>query len=105
MEFLLTKKTIKAPAKKKKTAPKKTKAAPKKFELQQIDWLDHWGDGSWKGQNEIDLDPPLMTTVGYLLKENAKVVCLAADLGPKGSTNGRSYILKSCITKRSTLHH
>ncbi len=77
-------------------------------ELYYIEWLDHCSDAmNWTSERGENMEPCLIMTTGFVLKDDEKYVVLAMNYDkrtPKGSmVSGRMTILKNCIKKRKKL--
>src|SRR5690349_5127553 len=99
----MTAKKSKPKPRKNNNSKKSEKTRSKGPQLQLIEWVDNAGDMGWRGLKEIELIVPTAITVGFVVKENRSVVCLASSLANNGDTNRRNYIIKSCIKKRTNL--
>ena len=83
----------------------------KNFKIEYIEWMDHCSSSNagWKLQNDLDLEPMKIVSVGVVLKETKQYVVIAGtmDIDESNSTN-HTYtcemcILKKCIVRRETL--
>lgn len=76
-----------------------------KYKVVYLEWEDHAGSNQWIPENEIDLSAYKCQTIGYVIKEDKKIIVVAGTLGPEETTmsSARMYILKTCITKRRNI--
>lgn len=69
--------------------------------FEAVTWEDHSSGGAWVSDDAINLIPPKVTSVGFVLVEDKKLLVLAQAYEPETKQSfNRSYILKKCITKR-----
>jgi hypothetical protein len=72
--------------------------------LELVTWRDAGGeDSGWKSPSDIGDDNPIITSVGWVVKETDNNLTLAMDLADDGETNGRSRIPKGMIVSRKEL--
>jgi hypothetical protein len=74
----------------------------KYLKLLYVEWADHWSgkDSAWYFIEDLELEPLICRSVGWLVAETKDVLVLSATLDPNGKTGQRMNILKSCIKKR-----
>jgi len=73
-----------------------------KYPLVRIEWADAATLDYWKEVADIDADPQPCVSVGYLVRETKRAVCLSGTLG--GEDACASIIIpKGCITRRSVI--
>ena len=80
-----------------------TKAKWKKLPFLMITYRDHSGDASFVSDKDMEEESVLLTTCGWLVKEDDNRVFLVDTQGSDGSYAGLSEIISSCIVKRVTL--
>jgi hypothetical protein len=71
-----------------------------------VEWLDHTAhaDTRWTHRDEIAaLEPTVVMSVGYVLKETSQTLTLLPHWNDSGDGYGEIVLLKSCIRKRETL--
>lgn len=75
------------------------------FTLELIEWYDAGGEAiGWLPANDVDGDDtPLVTSVGWVVKETDRNVTLAMDLCEDGETNTRGRIPKGMIRNRTKI--
>lgn len=82
---------------------KKPRAAPGvKLPLTYVEWDDHHSNDDWQAEEDFDLAPRVVYSVGWLVKEDDRVIMLATTVDP---ISVRPYantitILKATIRKR-----
>ena len=72
--------------------------------LLHVIWEDHASQDAWTDFDSIDMTPALVHTVGVLLKEDRRLLALAANI--RHNTEkcfGITYIVKSCIRHRQVI--
>ena len=67
-----------------------------------VDWKDHCADGSWADVEKFH-GPAICHSIGWLWKEDADGITLAANYGSTDETGNLQYIVKSCITSRQEI--
>ena len=73
-----------------------------KYPLVRIEWADAATLDYWKDVADIDAEPQACVSVGYLVHETKRAVCLSGTLG--GDDACASIIIpKGCITRRSVI--
>lgn len=78
------------------------------MQIELITWRDAGGDAnkdlSWAAATDIDDDNPIITSVGWIVKETENNVTVAMDFcGADGMTHTRSRIPKGMIVSREVL--
>lgn len=65
----------------------------------KVTWIDSRSYDRWTEEKDIDLSADKITTLGYLVKENDEVLCVAASKD-KGSDSwaGIMIIPKVCVS-------
>lgn len=81
-------------------APKKSKFP---FPLVQIDWEDAQTGHGWEHEEDITVDIPVVTTIGFLIKENEKGIVIASSVGSDRHNNARITIPKGMVVNRKDL--
>ena len=92
-------------SKKKKTQKNKLDNI-KSYQIERIDWEDHWsGNRQWFAAKDAaqDLIPAHVVSVGIVLAENKKAVIVSQNIAGNGNTADTTTILKSCIINRDKL--
>lgn len=71
----------------------------------KIVWEDHcsFSHAVWRQKEEFDLKPVTVTTVGYVVKENKKMIVVAGHVTSEGTCHGDMSILKNCIVSKKKL--
>lgn len=69
--------------------------------LLEITWLDHCtGPSGWMEYEDVELEPLVMTSVGYFIKQNKKYIVLAQNKHLNEAVcSDTILIIKSCIKK------
>lgn len=79
----------------------------KKYPLTIVEWLDHSAcDGeNWMDVDDLqsDLVPHPCQTIGWIIKEDALAIWLAAGIGCGKAVTNIQCILKGCITRQTFL--
>jgi hypothetical protein len=78
------------------------------MKLNIIKWLDHVSYDKGDFRDEIDVEPAVVTSVGWAVKETEESVILAANVCPGDEIemeriSNCQLILKSCITLRKEI--
>lgn len=83
----------------------KTKKPVKKSEIiDYVEWDDHFStNGRWMDPEDVKTSPLKNCSVGKVVKEDRKVVCLSPSWSENGMVTDTITILKNCITKRKTI--
>lgn len=71
-----------------------------------VEWYDHASASGWEKTNNLDLEPLVCKTVGWVLKEDKNVMCIGSTMQENmGLDNSaiRTYVLKKDIRKRKVL--
>ena len=82
----------------------------KKHPLLYVEYADHASSAGWRDAPDVDLEPVLIASVGWLIKENKHRLVLAASHDKRTgnfryplSSSARVYIEKRCIVKKIRL--
>lgn len=79
----------------------------KEYVLEKIEWLDHvtYSDNSvWHSIEDVEaLAPTTIYTVGWVIKETRKYLCVASTLSEDGGAKGEFNIIKGAVVKRTVL--
>lgn len=71
--------------------------------LVQVDWLDAQAVGEWTFVKDVELAPPVVHSVGYVLADTEAALVLAADVGakygPDDSVNRSMVIPRGMVQK------
>lgn len=63
-----------------------------------IRWRDNFHRTRWHDAEDLDLEPPEITSIGYLARETEEVVALSTTIEePDGAANHTQMILRDCI--------
>jgi len=62
------------------------------FPLVEVKWLDAQTSHGWEDKDEIDSEVPVVTTIGFLLKETEDSVVIASTIGQDKTHNSRILI-------------
>lgn len=78
------------------------------MQIELITWRDAGGDAnkdlSWADAKDIDDDNPIITSVGWIVKETENNITIAMDFcGADDMTHTRSRIPKGMIVSREVL--
>jgi hypothetical protein len=77
------------------------------YDLVEIIWDDATTDHGWEGVSEIELGGELVTTIGFLIKQNRQYVMVGASIycddSGEHSFNARVQIPKGMIKKQTIL--
>jgi hypothetical protein len=65
--------------------------------LVKVFWRDILGTAGWEKPDEVN--PPLLTTTGYLIQKNKDVVKVAHTQDEKGDWSGITAFPSGCIKK------
>jgi len=72
--------------------------------IELITWRDAGGEQQgWMEPGDIDDDNPIVTSVGWVVKETENNVTLAMDVADDGDTHTRGRIPKGMIVERKIL--
>ncbi len=67
----------------------------------QINWVDSRSSDEWTDCADIELCHAYIRTLGYLVKENEDMVCIAGCVDDlSGQVSGLIFIPKMCILSR-----
>lgn len=68
------------------------------YPIAEIIWEDiEAQDGGWIKPGHAEIVPCLMSSIGYLVLDNADYVVYASDLAQDGTTNGRTQVPKANV--------
>lgn len=68
------------------------------YPIAEIIWEDiEAQDGGWIKPGHAEIVPCLMSSIGYLVLDNADYVVYASDLAQDGTTNGRTQVPKTNV--------
>ena len=81
------------------TKPKKFK----KYPLVVIEWYDHAGEGGWVDMKDLEEDPILAKTVGWLVKEDKLRYHVMNTLTNDDGQGGNSEIIKGTVKSAKVL--
>lgn len=83
-----------------KMAPRKPKYP---FPLVEIKWRDAQTSHGWEHMEEVELEVPVVTTVGFLVKEDEHAIMVASSVGDDKHTNARMLIPTGMVVSRKEL--
>ena len=91
-------------------SPIGTTKAPRtngKFPLVYVEWWDHNTHGDWVSDADIDGEPSLVQTAGYLIRDTEMTVVVAGGVAPETSHPYLNCItiLKAVIKRRGVLRN
>jgi hypothetical protein len=81
-------------------APRKPKYP---FPLVEIKWWDAQTAHGWEEEETIEVDIPLVTTIGFLIKDTDKGVTVASSICADKQSNARISIPLGMIVERRML--
>ena len=67
----------------------------KKPQLVTVEWRDILGTAGWEKPDEVN--PPVITTVGYLIHKDKDVIKIAHTKDEKGAWSGITAFPKGCV--------
>ncbi|MCA2570648.1 hypothetical protein [Microcystis sp. M42BS1] len=67
------------------------------YNLIEIHWEDAATTHGWEEESEIDYEPPIVITVGFLIKETDKAYVVASTVGGDKTSNSRIIIPKGMV--------
>ena len=67
----------------------------KKPRLVTVEWRDILGTSGWEKPDEVN--PPVITTIGYLIKKDKDVVRVAHTKDEKGAWSGITAFPRGCV--------
>ena len=72
-----------------------------KHPLLHVIWEDHASHDPWTDFDAVDMTPALVHTIGWVIKEDQRLLCLGANIRHNAEkVFGVTYIVKSCIRAR-----
>lgn len=75
-----------------------------KHPLLHVIWEDHASIDAWTNFDEMDMTPALVHTIGVKIKEDARLLVLAANIRHNAEKCfGITFIVKSCIRHRQLI--
>lgn len=75
-----------------------------KYPIEIVTWWDASTEHGWKSLSEIDDDDPVITSIGFVVKETANNITLAMSVDDDDDdTNGRGRIPKPMIKSRTII--
>lgn len=81
-------------------APRKPKYP---FPLVEIKWRDAQTSHGWDHADDVDLEVPVVTTIGFLVKEDEHALMVASSVGDDKHTNARMLIPIGMVVSRKVL--
>lgn len=72
------------------------------YPLVEVLWVDAYTDHGW--ENEVEVREELVITVGFLVTDNEKGLCIASSTGEDGSHNARIVIPAGMIRQMRTIN-
>lgn len=87
------------------SAGKEDHAVSKKYPypLVKLEWIDAETDHGWESADEKNPTVPLVTTVGFLIKDTEELVSIASTVGDDRSHNSRINIPKGMVKTMTVL--
>lgn len=73
-----------------------------KYPLIEVQWTDAETGHGWEEESDLDIALPLVTTVGFLVRESETCVMLASTISDS-SSNARIKIPRGMITNTKIL--
>lgn len=73
------------------------------FPLIELKWKDAQTGHGWEEAEDVDLDIPIVTTVGFLIKENEHAIMVASSVGDDKHNNARILIPMGMVVSRKEL--
>jgi len=73
------------------------------FPLVEVNWKDAQTSHGWEHSDEVELDIPIVTTIGFLIKESEDALMIASSVGTDKHTNARMLIPKGMVVSRKEL--
>jgi hypothetical protein len=67
----------------------------KKPRLVTVEWRDILGTAGWEKPDEVN--PPVITTIGYLIQKDKDVVKIAHTKDEKGAWSGVTAFPRGCV--------
>jgi len=67
----------------------------KKPQLVTVEWRDILGTAGWEKPDEVN--PPVITTVGYLIHKDKDVIKIAHTKDEKGAWSGITAFPRGCV--------
>ena len=68
------------------------------FPIVEVLWEDITSqDGGWIKPGHDNIDPCMMTSVGYLVMDTPAYIVYASDLAEDGTTNGRTQVPRANV--------
>lgn len=71
------------------------------YPLVEVLWIDAYTDHGW--EDEVEIREEEVVTVGFLISQNDKGLCIASSTGEDGSHNARIVIPGGMVKKVRTL--
>jgi hypothetical protein len=67
-----------------------------------VEWEDHHSTDGWQAEDEVQEEPMLACSVGWLYKEDDKGIMMTGSIAQESTKpfSDMRYILKNCIKKR-----
>ena len=67
------------------------------YNLIEVHWEDAMTTHGWEEEAEIESEPPIVVTVGFLIKETEKAYVVASTVGGDQTSNSRIIIPKGMV--------
>lgn len=83
-----------------KMAPRRPKYP---FPLVEVKWRDAQTSHGWDHIDDVELEVPVVTTVGFLVKEDENAIMVASSVGDDKHTNARMLIPIGMVVSRKEL--
>lgn len=73
------------------------------FPLIHVEWKDAQTGHGWEHEEDLTIEIPVVTTIGFLIKENDDGVLIASSVGTDRHSNARIVIPIGMIVSRKEL--
>lgn len=73
------------------------------FPLVEVQWKDAQTTHGWESEDEHVFEVPVVTTIGFLIKENEDGLVIASTVGSDKTHNSRITIPKGMVVTRKDL--
>lgn len=72
-----------------------------KLQVLYVTWKDHGSGVGWRTPDELDIEPLIIHSIGFKLKEDKHHLVLGISVDPRDmNSTARQYIMKSAIIER-----
>ena len=73
------------------------------FPLVHVEWKDAQTSHGWELADDLEVEIPIVTTVGFLVKENDQGLLIASSVGADRHSNARIVIPIGMVISRKEL--